>query len=150
MNLRGENDMLSSQFRWLLRSRTALEWLGAVATASVLIGLLTHRPGVYRVGAAAFALGLLILAMAFVWCLQYSWRSRGFEPSLGLLALAAVGSVALAGAAASVAVEGPSVLLGNPVWEFVAAVGVCFAVCLGGTIYLVRAGHAGEAWRADT
>lgn len=144
MASRGNNVMQPPPFRGLPWSREALEWLGAIATASVLIGLLIHRPGVLRLAAAAVALSLLILAATFLSGLTYCWRTRGAEPSLGWLGLAAIGSLALASALARVALQGWAVLLGNPVWVL-AASGVCFVACLGGTVYLLRAGHAGEA-----
>ena len=142
--------MQAIQFRGLPWSRQALEWLSAIAVASVLIGGVAHRPEVFRITAAAFALGLLILAATFVAGLVYFWRTRGFALSLGLLALAAIGSLGWAGALAAVAVSGWVVLLRNPVWLLVGTGGVCIAVSFGAAMYLVRAGDAGEVQRADT
>ena len=142
--------MLPSQFRGLPFSRSVLEWLAATGVASAVIGGLARRPELFRITAAAVAIGLLILAATFIAGLVYCWRTRGVEPSLWLLALAAVGSLGWAGALAAVAVWGWAVLLGNSVWVIVGMGCLCFAVSFGATIYLVHAGRTGEVSRADT
>ena len=142
--------MQASQFRALPGSRGTLEWLGAVAIASAAIGGFAHRPEVFRITVAALSLSFLILAATFLSGIVYFWRTRGSEPSLALLGLAAAGALGWAGALAMVTAWGWAVLLGNPIWIVVAAGFLCFALSFGSAIYLFHACRTGGVQRADT